>query len=658
MQPTGTHITILPPTKRQTRSYYHIRRSHLATTPLQPTKSAGLLSHSPQRNGRSAKRVRRGTICEETGFSQCLNPTAWATALRISVYNSRYKSIRIPVLFETAHATAEREVLIDSGATDNFICKNLLQRLKIATLPIEVPLKIWNVDRTHNQDGKITHFTDLQVRTGTDTKILRFLLTNLGRDEVILGYPWLTAFEPKIHWKDATLDKQYQPVIISSINPGETQVLSAITEDEWVMMNEDPEEVPYLAIRRIRSCAREPEEVGQEASSEMESKKVTLRRTTVASELAQLAEQSKKKRTYEEMVPEEYRKYQKIFNEEQSHRFPPKRPWDHAIDLLPEAPNTIDCKIYPNTQSEKEALNEFVKDQLAKGYIRPSKSPYSSPFFFIKKKDGKLRPVQDYRCLNSLTVKNRYPLPLIPELIDQIRHARIFTKLDIRWGYNNVRIKEGDEWKGAFKTNLGLYEPCVMFFGLTNSPSTLQTMMDTIFQELISTREVIVYMDKILITTPNNIIHHRQLIHQVLTKLEEHDLYLKPEKCVFEVPEVEYLGLIIGHGRIQMDPVKVGGVEGWKPLKNLTELQGFTGFINFYRPFIKGFSKEAKPLNELTKKDTPWEWTPERQQAFKKLKKLVCDEPVLLMPTLEAPFKLEADVSSFTTGATLSQQDE
>jgi len=137
------------------------------------------------------------------------------------VYNSRYKSIRIPVLFESAHATAEREVLIDLGATNNFICKNLLQRLKITSLPIEVPLKIWNVDGTHNQDRKITHFTDLQVCTGVDTKILRFLLTNLGRDEVILGYPWLTAFEPTIHWKDATLDKQYQPVVISSVNPGE-----------------------------------------------------------------------------------------------------------------------------------------------------------------------------------------------------------------------------------------------------------------------------------------------------------------------------------------------------------------------------------------------------------------------------------------------------
>jgi len=152
----------------------------------------------------------------------------------------------------------------------------LLQRLKIATLPIEVPLKIWNIDGMHNQDGKITHFTDLQVRTGTNTKILRFLLTNLGRDKVILGYPWLTAFEPIIHWKDATLDKQHQPVVISSINPAETQISSAIVEEEWAMMNEDPEEVPYLAIRRIHSYAWEPEEVGKEVSSEMESKEVTL----------------------------------------------------------------------------------------------------------------------------------------------------------------------------------------------------------------------------------------------------------------------------------------------------------------------------------------------------------------------------------------------
>src|SRR6266702_2565816 len=440
---------------------------------------------------------------------------------------------------------AEQEVLIDSGATDNFICRNLLRRLQISCLPLTTPLRIWNVDGMHNQDGQITHFTDLQVCTGADTKLLRFLLTNLGKDEVILGYPWLTAFKPTIHWKDATLDKAFQPVIISSLNPRGAQVSSAITEEEWEIENEDPDSVPYTAIRRIHTQALDPlMKGGWETSSELESKKVTLRKTTVASELAQLAA-DKTKKTYEEMVPEEYQKYQKVFSEDMSHRFPPPRTWDHAIELLPEAPKTIDCKIYPMTQGEKESLATFIEEQLAKGYIRPSKSPYSSPFFFIKKKSGDLRPVQDYRRLNGLTVKNRYPLPLISELIDQVRNARLFTKLDIRWGYHNVWIKEGDEWKGAFKTNMGLYEPCIMFFGLTNSPSTFQTMMDTIFRDLVTAGEVIIYMDDILIATPNNLEHHRRLVHQVLDRLEEHDLYLKPEKCTFEALEVEYLGLII-----------------------------------------------------------------------------------------------------------------
>ncbi len=416
--------------------------------------------------------------------------------------------MRISVLFESTHVTAEREVLIDSSATNNFICKKLLRRLQISCLPLTTLLRIWNIDGTHNQDGQITHFTDLQVRTGTDTKLLRFLLTNLGKDEVILGYPWLTAFEPIIHWKDATLDKTCQPVIISSLNPQEVQVSSVITEEEWEIKNEDPDSVPYLGIRNIRTQALEPLEGGWEASLEMESERVTLQKTTVASELAQLAA-DKTIRTYEEMVLEEYQRYRKVFSEDMSHRFPPPRTWDHEIELLPEAPKTTDCKIYPMTQKEKESLAKFIKEQLAKGYIRPSKSPYSSLFFFIKKKNGDLRPVQDYRRLNSLTIKNRYPLPLISELINQIQDARLFTKLDIRWGYNNVRIKKGDEWKGAFKTNLGLYEPCIMFFGLTNSPSTFQMMMDTIFRDLVAAGEVIIYMDDILIATPNDLSYHR-----------------------------------------------------------------------------------------------------------------------------------------------------
>ena len=537
--------------------------------------------------------------------------------------------MQIPVLFESAHATAEREVLIDSGATDNFISKNLLHRLKIGYLPVETPIKIWNVDGTHNQDGTISHFTDLQVRTGTETKTLRFLITNLGKDEVILGYPWLTAFEPVIHWKDATLDKECQPVVISSVKPGETQVVKTTTEEEWEEIIQEEEEGPYAILRK----------------------------TTTASELAQKAI-DKTPKTFEQMVPEEYRCHARTFNEKESHRFPPERPWDHAIELIPEAPKSFDCKIYPMARGEEDSLWEFIKEQLEKGYIRLSKSPYASPFFFIKKKDGKLRLVQDYRRLNSLTVKNQYPLPLIPELIDRLQNATLFTKLNIRWGYNNVRIKEGDQEKGAFKMNLGLYEPCVMFFGLTNSPSTFQTMMDTIFRDLTATGEVIIYMDDILIATPSNVNHHRQLVHQVLDKLEEHDLFLKPEKCTFKVPEIEYLGLVIGGGRVCMDRVKVQGVDGWKHPKNLTELQGWMGFINFYRRFIEGFSKIARVLNELTKKGVPWEWTDEREEAFQKLKRLICAEPVLLMQKLEEPFKLEVDASNYAIGATLNQKDE
>ena len=188
-------------------------------------------------------------------------------------------------------------------------------------------------------------------------------------------------------------------------------------------------------------------------------------------------------------------------------------------------------------KGEEDLLCEFIKEQLEKGYIRPSKSPYSSPFFFIKKKDGKLQPVQDYRRLNMLTVKNQYPLPLIPKLIDRLCNATLFTKLDIRWGYNNVCIKEGDQWKGAFKTNLGLYGPCIMFFGLTNSPSTFQTMMDTIFRNLTAMGEVVIYMDDILIATPNNTPHHQQIVHQVLDKLEEHDLFLNRKSVPSKYPK-------------------------------------------------------------------------------------------------------------------------
>jgi len=247
----------------------------------------------------------------------------------------------------------------------------------------------------------------------------------------------------------------------------------------------------------------------------------------------------------------------------------------------------------------------FLDEQLKKGYIQPSKSPYASPFFFIKKKDGKLRPVQDYRKLNEHTIHNRYPLPFILDLISQVQDAHIFTKLDVHWGYNNIRIKAGDEEKGVFKTKYGLFEPLVMFFGLTNSPSTFQTMMNHIFRDLHvkhlqSGTRIIVYMNDILIAMSSTLADHETAIHDVLHRLEDHDLYLKPEKCVWETSSVDYLGVILEKGVTRMDPVKISGIADWLIPKTVKDVHSFLGFCNFYRAFIRGFANIARPLNQLT----------------------------------------------------------
>ena len=203
---------------------------------------------------------------------------------------------------------------------------------------------------------------------------------------------------------------------------------------------------------------------------------------------------------------------------------------------------TLPGKIYPLAQAELQELDKFVAEHLKRGTIRLSKSPYAASFFFIKKKNGKLRPVQDYRPINEWTVKNKYPLPLIPQLIDRMQNCSLFTKFDIRWGYNNVRIKDGDQWKAAFITNKGLFEPTVMFFGLTNSPATFQTMMNTIFANEMAQGWLTVYMDDMMIATKTepgeteqqHKLRHRDKVKQVLQILQDHNLFLQPEKCEFE----------------------------------------------------------------------------------------------------------------------------
>jgi len=200
-----------------------------------------------------------------------------------------------------------------------------------------------------------------------------------------------------------------------------------------------------------------------------------------------------------------------------------------------------------------------------------------------------------------------YPLPLILELIAKLCGAKYFMKLDVRWGFNNVGIKEGDEWKAAFRTNCGLYEPLVMFFGLTNSPTTFQTMMDGIFEDLILEGIVVVYLDDILIFM-ETLEEHWKITRRVLELLEKHKLYLRPDMCEFEKTTIEYLGEIISHNSVAMDPVKIAGVTEWPATTNKKEVQSFLGFTNFYWRFIKDFSEHARPLFDLTRNDTRWHW--------------------------------------------------
>ena len=248
---------------------------------------------------------------------------------------------------------------------------------------------------------------------------------------------------------------------------------------------------------------------------------------------SQLAEQAGKKMG-DGKIPAKYRQHAQVFSKEAARQFPEPCIWDHAIKLKPGAPASIPGKVYQLSQDEQKALLKFIQDQQAKGYIHPSKSPYAAPFFFIKKKDSKLCPVQDYRQLNKWTICNCYPIPLISELITKVQGAKLFTMVDLQQGYNNVHIKKGDKWKAAFITNHGLFEPTVMFFGLTNSPATFQTMMNMIFTEEIMEGWLVVYMDNILIATKDDLKFHEKCIHRMLKKLKKHDLYLKPKKCAFE----------------------------------------------------------------------------------------------------------------------------
>jgi len=232
-------------------------------------------------------------------------------------------------------------------------------------------------------------------------------------------------------------------------------------------------------------------------------------------------------------------------------------------------------------------------------------------------------------------------------------NKRVFTKMDLRWGYNNVRIKEGNEWKVAFTTHVGSYEPVVMFFGMTNSPITFQGMMNEILRDMINKEKVAIFVDDVLIGMETEK-EYDELVEEVLKRLKENDLYVKPEKCAWKVQKVNFLGVVMDQGKIEIEEDKVAGVLNWPVFKTVRDVRKFLGLVNYYRQFVKDFAKLAWPLNNLTRKKEKWRWGNNQQEAFKQLKQVFTSRPLLVVPDIDKEFRVEADASNFATGGVLS----
>jgi hypothetical protein len=305
---------------------------------------------------------------------------------------------------------------------------------------------------------------------------------------------------------------------------------------------------------------------------------------------------------------------------------PPKRDIDFSINLMPGAA-PVSKNPYRMSTPELKELQLQLEELLKKGYICPSVSPWGAPVLFVKNKDGTLRLCIDFRQLNKVTIKNKYPLSRIDDLFDQLKDAKIFSKIDLRSGYHQVRIKDEDISKTAFRTRYGHYEFTVVPFGLSNAPVVFMCLMNGVFREYLD-KFVIVFLDDILVYSKSEE-EHEQHLRMVLQVLREHQLYAKLSKCSFYQKKIHYLGHIISKDGIVMDPEKIEAIREWSAPRNVTEFRSFMGLAGYYRRFIAGFSRIAHPITSLQRKEKKFQWTEECERSFQRLKQVVnqCSNP-------------------------------
>ncbi|GJR87017.1 reverse transcriptase domain-containing protein [Tanacetum coccineum] len=346
------------------------------------------------------------------------------------------------------------------------------------------------------------------------------------------------------------------------------------------------------------------------------------------------------------------RDFSEVFPDDLS-GLPPVRELEFRVDLIPGASPVVKSP-YRLAPSEMLELSNQLKELQEKGFIRPSHSPWGAPVLFVKKKDGAMRMCIDYRELNKLTIKNRYPLPRIDDLFDQLQGACCFSKIDLRSGYHQLRVREEDIPKTAFRTRYGHFEFTVMPFGMTNAPAIFMDLMNRVCKPYLD-KFVIVFIDDILIYSKSEEEHEVHL-KTILDLLKKEKLYAKFSKCEFWLKEVQFLGHVVNHDGIHVDPSKVESVKNWKTPESSTEIRSFLGLAGYYRRFIENFSKIAKPLTLLTQKNKTYVWGDEQEEAFRILKEKLCNAPVLALPDGPDDFVVYCDASKLGFGCVLMQK--
>ncbi|KAL0180404.1 hypothetical protein M9458_025846 [Cirrhinus mrigala] len=568
-------------------------------SPPEPATEPRILDSGKLSSTERQRRLTRGhcLYCGGSGHMRLNCPSrprrTWVSVLQSET--EKLLPLTTNVIVTTALNSVTVTALIDSGSAGNFISGTLCRQLKLRTFTTSTKYQIHSITGellSRKQVQRQCDFIQLQLGLLHKEQIQLLVLEGATVD-IILGCPWLVKHNPIISW-------------------GTGEVLKWAKDCNLNCFPDLPQAVKIIPVF------------------------VTSVESPVSNQSVD--------------IPAIYSNFDDVFCPKRASQLPPHRPWDCAIDLVPNA-SLPKGKIYLLSLPESKAMEEYIREALSQGYIRPSTSPAASSFFFVSKKDGGLRLCIDYRVLNHQTIKFRYPLPLVPAALEQLRSAVIFTKLDLRSAYNLIRIREGDEWRTAYVTPTGHYEYQVMPYGLVNAPSVFQNFIHEVLREFLH-HFVIVYIDDILIYSKSEA-EHQHHVAEVLQRLREHQLYLK---CSFHQRSVQFLGYIIDHHGVRMDEGKVKAVVSWSKPNSIKELQRFLGFANFYRRFIKGYSHITNPLTNLLKgHPKTLNWTTEATTVFEILKKAFTQAPLLTHPDPDLPFVVEVDASTTGVGAVLSQ---